>query len=78
MSCGVVRGLFFFLEIPFKLILATDINFQYLMDYKHEEEYTSFSLLFPLSFLYNMGRYPYIIFFHTATNKSSAFLRAGR
>lgn len=53
------KGLDFYLEIPFKLILAADINYQYLIDYICEQEYTSFTLLFPLRFLYNMGRYPY-------------------
>lgn len=51
LSRGVVRGLLFFLDIPFKLFLAADINYQYLIDSVHEEEYAaSFTLSFPISF----------------------------
>jgi len=44
-SCGVVRVLLLFLEIPCELSLVADFNYQYLIDYMHEGEYAFFFFL---------------------------------
>lgn len=54
MSCVVVSGSLFFLEISFKLIIAADINYQYLIDYMHEKYiilYLFYSLIPSLFFI---------------------------